>query len=45
MGVKYSDIAKVINGELTEGENYDKIQKLHNRSAHKFNIPTYRKQK
>ena len=45
LGVKYSDIASVINGELTSGEVYDKIQKLHQRSAHKFNIPTYRKQK
>ena len=43
LGVKYSDIAKVLNGELTEGEEYDKIEKLHRRSAHKFNIPTYRK--
>lgn len=43
LGVKYSDIAKVINGELTEGEEFDKIQKLHKGASHKFNIPTYRK--
>lgn len=45
LGVKYADIAKVINGELTSGEEYEKIEKLHRKSAHKFNIPTYRKQK
>lgn len=45
LGVKYNDIAKVINGELTSGEEYEKIQKLHKKCAHKFNIPTYRKEK
>ena len=45
MGVKYNDIGKVIYGELTSGEEFEKIEKLHKRSAHKFNIPTYRKQK
>lgn len=41
MGVKYSDIAKVIKGELTEGEEFEKIEKLHRSAAHKFNIPKY----
>ena len=44
LGVKYSDIARVLNGELTSGDDYDKIQKLHQKSIHKFNIPTYHKQ-
>lgn len=43
LGVKYKDISRVINSELMNGEEYDKIQKLHARSAHKFFIPTYRK--
>lgn len=43
LGVKYADIAKVINKELTSGEEYEKIEKLHARAAHKFFIPTYRK--
>lgn len=45
MGVKYKDIARVMNGELTEGVEYEKIQKLHRASAHKFNIPKYEKSK
>ena len=44
MGVKYKDIAKVINNELTSGEEFEKIEKLHKNSAHKFFIPTYKKQ-
>ena len=43
LGVKYADIAKVIKKELTEGEEFDKIEKLHKKCAHKFTIPTYRK--
>lgn len=43
LGVKYNDIAKVINGELTSGEEYEKIMKLHKNSSHKFSIPTYKK--
>lgn len=43
LGVKYNDIAKVLNNELTSGEEYEKIEKLHKHSAHKFYIPTYRK--
>lgn len=43
LGVKYSDIAKVINKELTNGMEYEKIERLHKKAAHKFNIPTYRK--
>lgn len=43
MGVKYKDITKVINGELNSGEEFEKIEKLHRNSAHKFHIPTYKK--
>ena len=43
LGVKYSDIAKVINGEKVKDEIYDKIMKLHNNNVHKFTTPTYRK--
>ena len=45
LGVKYNDIAKVLNKELLSGEEFEKIEKLHKRSAHKFSIPTYRKDK
>jgi len=44
MGVSYANIAKVINKELLEGEEYNKIQRLHNNSSHKFNTPKYTKE-
>lgn len=43
LGVKYKDIAKYMNGEELNEEVKQKIKKLHDNSAHKFNIPTYRK--
>lgn len=43
LGVKYSDIEKYMNNELDNKEIGDKIKTLHNKSLHKFNIPTYRK--
>ena len=43
LGVTYKDIAKVMNGEEVEEELKNKILKLHNNNAHKFNIPTYKK--
>lgn len=43
LGVKYSDIAKVINGEDVDIKTYEKIKKMHERNSHKFNIPTYKK--
>ncbi len=43
MGVTYVNIAKVMSGELTEGEEYEKIMKLHASSRHKFNIPKFKK--
>ena len=43
LGVTYKNIAKVINGEEVEKEIKEKIERLHNRNLHKFNVPTYRK--
>ena len=43
LGVKYSDIAKYMNGENLEEDVYQKIKNLHENSRHKFNIPTYKK--
>ena len=43
IGVKYSDIAKVINGEEVDKEIKDKVLKKHKANQHKFNIPTYKK--
>ena len=45
LGVKYSDIAKYINQEKLPKETEEKIAKLHKNSLHKFNIPTYRREK
>ncbi len=44
LGVKYKDIASYIeNPENVDSEIRNKIKNLHDRSAHKFNIPTYRR--
>lgn len=43
LGVKYSDIAKYMNGEELDSNVKGKIKRLHNSSRHKFNIPTYKK--
>ena len=44
LGVKYKDIATYMeNPELVNEDVRTKIEKLHNGSLHKFNIPTYRK--
>ena len=43
LGVKYKDIAKVINNEEVEEDTYERVQNLHIRSLHKFNTPTFRK--
>ncbi len=43
LGVKYSDIAKVINGEEVDEKIKLKILNMHEKSQHKFNIPTYLK--
>ena len=43
LGVKYSDIAKVINGEEVAEEIANRIKEMHNKNQHKFVIPTYYK--
>ena len=43
LGVRYSDIAKVINGEAVEEKTAEKIEDLHRKAAHKFHTPVYRK--
>lgn len=44
LGVSYKNIAHVINGEEVDEETFTKIKKMHERNAHKFNTPTYRKE-
>ncbi len=41
LGVKYSEIAKVINGQ--EGEGQERIEQLHRNAQHKFHTPYYKK--
>lgn len=43
LGVKYKDIACVINNEEVDVVNKNKILNLHNRNLHKFNTPVFRK--
>ncbi len=43
LGVKYSDITKVINNEPVDKDVLEKIEKLHKNSLHKFNIPIFKK--
>ena len=43
LGFKYSDVAKVINGEEVDEEVKERIIKKHLANQHKFNIPTYRR--
>lgn len=43
LGVKYSDIAKVINGEKVDKEIEDKIRRLHKNNLHKLNVVKYLK--
>ena len=45
LGIKYEDIAKYIdNPNSIPKEVAQKIEKLHNSSVHKFNIPTYKRE-
>ncbi|MBP5279245.1 MAG: NAD(+) synthase, partial [Erysipelotrichaceae bacterium] len=44
MGVRYADIAKVINGEPLDEKEKTKIDDLHRKAAHKFHTPVYRKE-
>ena len=43
LGVKYSEIADVINGREVEESAKEKIMTLHNRNLHKFNTPIFKK--
>ena len=43
MGVKYKDIGKILRDEEVDQNEFDKIETLHSKSLHKFNIPTYRR--
>ena len=46
LGVKYSEIAEVINNPENPNvshEVYEKIKRLHKNNLHKFNVATYRK--
>ena len=43
LGVKYKDIGKVLRDEEVDEEEFKKIDNLHKKSLHKFNIPTYRR--
>jgi len=46
LGVKYKDIASYMIDETSvDEETARKIENLHKRNAHKFNIPTYRRGK
>ncbi len=45
LGVKYSDIEKVLNDYDIDFNIKDKINKLHENNLHKFNIPEYMGQK
>lgn len=45
LGVKYADIEKYIDGKEVEIDVKNRIEKLHNSNKHKFNIPTYRREK
>ena len=41
LGVKYNDIASVIDGEEVKSEVKEKVLSLHRSANHKFNIPVY----
>ena len=46
LGVKYSEIAEVINNQDAPNvskEVHEKIKKLHRQNQHKFEVATYRK--
>jgi len=43
LGVKYSEIADVIDGREVDEDVKQKIMTLHNRNLHKFNTPIFKK--
>ena len=44
LGVKYNEVASYMNNEKLDSKVKEKIEKLHNGSKHKFNIPVYERQ-
>ena len=44
LGVKYSDIEAYLNGKELDEKVKNKIEKLHNSSNHKFNVPVYKRE-
>lgn len=42
MGVKYADIGKIIRRQEVDPVEREKIEELHRKAAHKFNIPVYK---
>lgn len=43
LGVTYDEIEKFINNEKLDENTYNKIDKMHKNSRHKFKIPSYKK--
>lgn len=43
MGIKYKDVSLLLRRKKIGKKEKDKIQSLHKKSSHKFNIPTYNK--
>ena len=44
LGVTYKDIEKFMNGEELPKDVSEKIERLHNNAAHKFNLPYYKQE-
>ena len=44
LGVKYNEVASYMNNEKLDLKVKEKIEKLHNGSKHKFNIPVYERE-
>ena len=42
LGVKYKDIGKVLRNEEVDEKEREKIEVLHHKAAHKFNVPVYK---
>lgn len=43
MGVKYSDIGKILRKKKVDKKEKEKIERLHKNTRHKFSIPTYKR--
>lgn len=42
LGVKYADIAKILRNQELDEKEREKIEVLHAKAAHKFNVPVYK---